>query len=64
MLVVGRMGWMDREGTHWWVSIAALGLPVLPLVNWRFATSYGLIIPSKMSRMCSGIDCASLTNSL
>ena len=24
--------------THWWVSMAALGWPVVPLVNWRLQT--------------------------
>lgn len=48
---------------YWCVSMAALGLPVLPLVNCRFATSWGLIMPSKMSRMCSGILWASCLNS-
>lgn len=29
-----------EEGTNWWVSMAALGSPVEPLVYWRLHTSW------------------------
>ncbi|MNU08176.1 hypothetical protein D3C72_2540990 [compost metagenome] len=36
--------------TLWWVSVAPLGLPVVPLVNWILMASCGLSVAATASR--------------